>query len=529
MLLREVFWGQGVNNTKKLVAIETDLQQLEIQHIYVTEEQAFDSSADFHAYKDQLFDVWREGGELSFPPAVERSQWDISTQLSYPEKLPMPEQASKKESLAKKMQRNLLHAYSEAYKADVKVGLMGFRDKIMGLTTYKQEEREFSETFDKLIRAGMDAFEENEAKGEWNSECLSKADAKELRDILGEIREKLNSLRTHLWEQNFHEISEKIREFKEKLGEEGANWKNLREEAFDLKNELIDLELGREQKDGLMTHLKGLIQQIADHQQAERAALESNSSLNFGRLNAALEEVAGQIPQATFFQPLRESLKKVQTEIFGGGFTKEHRSELMDKLDLLFKEIAAKQDKDKAELDKYSTQNFEQISERLVVGKKLAQFNDDFQETREMLKLIQQDITEAKLSRDHRESLRKELDEAFKTLNQRADRFYQDRKIAYEKRQKENERLRIRKRQEWEFRIKEKIQRADKNIRQLEKQIQSDQNFVERLQEKWEDTGDEKLKGQIARVQTQIEERQAQILVHQREVVELEEKLKQAD
>lgn len=528
MLLREVFWGQGVNNTKKLVAIETDLQQPEIQHIYVADEQTFNSPADFQTYKDQLFDVWREGGEHSFPPSVERTKWDICAQFAYPESLPMPEHEGKKESLTKKMQRNLLHAYSEAYKADVKVGLMGFRDKIMGLTEYKPEEREFSETFDKLIRAGMDAFEENEAKGEWNSECLSKADAKELRDILGEIREKLNSLRTSLWESNFHDISEKVREFKEKFADT-PNWKNLREEAFELKNEIIDLELSREQKDGLMTHVKDLIQQIADRQQAERAALESNSSLNFGRLNGILEEVAGQIPAASFFQPLRESLKKVQTEIFGGGFTKEHRSELLDKLDVLFKEIAAKQDKDKAELDKFSTQNFEQIGERLLVGKKLAQFNDDFQETREMLKLIQQDIAEAKLTREHRETLRKELDEAFKTLNHRADRFYQDRKLAYEKRQKENEQLRIRKRQEWEFRMKEKIQRADKNIRQLEKQIQSDQNFVERLQEKWEDTGDEKLKGQIARVQTQIEERQAQILVHQREVVELEEKLKQAD
>ena len=157
----------------------------------------------------------------------------------------------------------------------------------------------------------------------------------------------------------------------------------------------------------------------------------------------------------------------------------------------------------------------------------MAQFSDDFQEVRDYLKDIQNDVRDLTLSREHREELRNEIREAFDKVNARADKYYHDKRFSWEKKQKEMEDMRNKKRQDWEFRMKEKMVRLEGTAKNMERAIQNDVDFAEGLRERLEGDSNASLSEKLANVERQIKERQARVEEIQSEVREIEAKLKQ--
>lgn len=523
-MLREVFWGIDVNHQKLLVAIESNLQQPEIQQVYVFRSEHFENTDAFYQLKNQLYDRWRNGESMDLPSTAQRITWDFSKSAAYPKEVPSPEIEDKKEAIVRKILKYILQQYSKSYQEEIRVGLLGFKQKIANATVWKAEDRAFLDNFDKLIRAGQDIYANNETKLEIENECLTGGDAKELRDILREIRERLETLRTELWESNSNAAYEQVRELKEKCAAT-KEWREAREDAFQVKNEILEKELSRPQKDELMTEIKNIIQELSDRQAQEKAGFEKEAAENHERLAAALAVLEPQTLTTEEFQPVREALKKLQFELREVKLTKIQRNELFDRLDVAFKTLGERQNKDREHFLESSEHNFTTLSERLDIGKRLAQFNEDFQETRDFLKSIQADISGSALLREQRENLRTGLNEAFEVLNKRADKYYQDKKFGYEKRMKEMDTMREKKREEWIFRIKEKIMRVEQNIKNSERSLESDRNYLQSQQEKWEDSQDARIKTNIDRIAKQIEEKENRIADMRREIAEMEEKL----
>ncbi len=524
-MTRDVFWGKDASNNKVLIAIASDSAKPEIQMVQVFRPDDFDESG-FLDLKNNLFDIWREGGEIDLPKA-NSLKWNIKTHPEYPEDLAKPEKEDKAESLVRKIRRNVFQVYSSQYKQEIEEGLKGFENKISGLKEWNKEDRFFLQNYETIIREAGNLYNEVEKSGKWeDNEWLTPADSYSLRQATKTLYQKLDALYLQSVTSNYQQMQIKMAIFLEKA-QSALPAREIREAAHEFKNEIRETELTRQQKDDLFQAINDAVDGINRKQEEERAVLEKVSEMNFEDYESRMKEFAVQVETATFFQEVREGLKQIQREIRDAKLLHPQRKSLLDSLDVLFSALSTRQEEEKKNLNTISDAQFLLLSERLDIGKRLAAFNDDFQETREYLKILQHDIFEARLTREHRETLKTGLNEAFEKVNGRADKLFAERKRLYEKKGIEMENLKLRKRQEWEFRMKEKIIYTEKNIKNLQLSIENDEFYLQQQEEKWEDSKDSRFQKNIARIKTQMEERRERTEVLRKEITALEEKLKE--
>ncbi|MBX7240296.1 MAG: hypothetical protein K1X92_01010 [Bacteroidia bacterium] len=524
-MIRDVFWGKDAGNNKVLVTVVSDSVKPEIQVVNVFRPDDLEESV-FMKLKNDLFDIWRDGGEIDFPKGSSL-KWNIKTNPHYPEDLPKPEKEDKAESLVRKIRRNILQVYSAGFRDEVQQLLNGFEKKITGLNEWNKEDRLFLQNYETVIRGAGELYNQIERTGKWeDNEWLTPSDSYSLRQIIKTLYQTLDALHLKSVTNNYQKMQINLEKFLQKV-QSAIPAREIKEAAHELKNEIRETELTRQQKDELFQTINDAVDGINRKQEEERAVLEKVSEMNFEDYESRLKELAVEVEQATFFQEVRESLKQIQREIRDAKLLPPQRKSLMDSLDELFSALSDRQSDEKKNLSSISEAQFPVLSERLDIGKRLAAYNDDFQETREYLKTLQNDVFEARLTREHREALKTGLNEAFEKVNGRADKLFAERKRLHEKKGMEMENLRLKKRQEWEFRMKEKIIYTEKNIKNLQNAIENDEFYLQQQEEKWADSKEERIEKNIARIKSQIIERQNKIEEYRKEVAAIEEKLKE--
>ncbi len=525
--MRDAFWAIDANNEKYLAAITLGKYTTTAHEIVFFGEKDF-SEEDFHAFKNRIFDEWKNGNPLTWILPNKTVKWDMEKQAEYPADAPQPEKEDKKESLLHKGRKYILANLSQKNLDEMIDGVKAFGQKAMALTAWNKEDFEFTKKYEESVRTLVDKFRDNEQNNRFASDCLSPADAQNIRNILREVMAHLDSLKSKLSEVNYERLKTDI-DKGEDLAQTSTLWKETRDALVATKNDLRDSEMLRVQKDELWTKINRALDILSQRQNAEKSAYEEEAVGNHAHFVTLFAEMQTTVNETTTFQPVRENLKKIQLELREAKLTRDQRNELFDSLDALFKTLGERQSVERESFLAESTEHFTDISDRLEVGKKLAQFDEDFNMARGYLIELQKDLGAARLSREQREGLRAQLNEAFATVNKRADKFYADRRFQHEKRTKEIEDLRVQKRQEWEFRMKEKIIRLEKITTGLDKSIEADTNYLTSLQEKYEDTGEERFLKSIAAAKTQLAEKQARVEDIRKEVAEIEEKLASAN
>lgn len=525
--MRDAFWAIDANNDKYLAAITLGKHATAVHEIVFFSEKDF-SEDEFHAFKNRIFDEWKNGNPLTWITPNKTVKWDMEKNADYPADAPVPEKEEKKESLLHKGKKYILATLSKKNLDEMIDGLTAFSQKVMGLTAWNREDYEFAKKYEDAVRALVDKYRDNEQNNRFAAECLSPADAHNIRSILRDVMTHLDSLKSKLSEVNYERLKTEI-DKAEELAQSSVQWKETREALVAIKNDLRDSEVLRVQKDELWTKINRALDILSQRQNAEKNAYEQEAIVNHAHYKSLLEEMQTPVNETTNFQPVRDQLKKIQVELRESKLTRDQRNELFDGIDVLFKTLGERQSLERESFLAESSEHFTAITERLEVGKKLAQFDEDFNVTRGYLIELQKDLGAARLSREQREALRTQLNEAFATVNKRADKFYADRRFQNEKRTKEMEDLRLQKRQEWEFRMKEKIIRLEKIATGLDKSIEADNNYVSSMQEKYEDTGEERFLKSIENSQKQLAEKQARVEDIRKEVAEIEEKLRTAN
>lgn len=522
---RDVFLATNENQSNCVVAIEFGKPETTKQTLYVFQEGNF-AEGEFKPFKDELFDKWREGTEVNFPNHHTKIEWDIEKDLQYSKEFPAPQKEDKSENLSRKARRIALMTFSKEFKSNLLEGISGFQQKLASLSRWNKEDHEFALSYDSLVKSSLEFFRESENGHTFESECLSPQDATEVRQVLSVIFDRLNELKAIVSNENYTELSLQVAECSA-LVETTMEWRETREQCLNLRAELRESVLTKAQKDELFDKLNKALDLLSSRQSAEKQIFEAEAEKNHGNYDASIEECLEEAESTTEFQNTREKFKKIQLELREIKLTKDQRNELFDKLDKAFKILSQRQAAEREVFDRDSVVNYAALKERTETAKRLAQFSDDYQEVRDYLKDIQNDVRDLTLSREQREELRNEIREAFDKVNLRADRYYNDKRHSWEKKQKEMDDMRTKKRQDWEFRMKEKMVRLESTAKNLERAIQNDLDFAEGLKERLEDDSNASLAEKLANVERQIKERQGRVEEIRGEVREIEAKLAQ--
>lgn len=522
---RDVFLATNETQSNQVVAIEFGKPETTKQTLYVFQEVNF-AEGEFKPFKDELFDKWREGSELVFPAHHTQIEWDIEQNLQYPTHFPTPQREDKADNLSRKARRIALMTFSKEFKANLLEGISGFQQKLASLSHWNKEDHEFALSYDSLVKSSLEFFRESENGHTFESECLSPQDATEVRQVLSVIFDRLNELKALVSNENYTALSLQVAECAD-LVTHTTDWRDTREKCLNLRAELRESVLTKTQKDDLFDKLNKALDVLSGRQMAEKQQFEAEAEQNHIAYNASIDECLEMAESTTEFQETREKFKKIQLELREIKLTKDQRNELFDKLDKAFKVLSQRQAAEREVFDRDSVVNYAALTERVGTAKRLAQYSDDFQEVRDYLKDIQNDVRDLTLSREHREELRNIIREAFDTVNLRADKYYSDKRHSWEKKQKEMDDMRTKKRQDWEFRMKEKMVRLESTAKNLERAIQNDIDFAEGLKERLEGDANASLSEKLANVERQIQERNARIEEIRAEVREIEAKLAQ--
>ncbi len=524
-MIREVFWGKNASNQKLLMAVSSSGSKPEILEVVVFLPESMEEEA-FLKIKNDLFDKWRNGEEVTFPKK-ETIRWDFKEKSEYPETIPKPDPLDKAESIVRKIRKNIFQYYSTAYRTDIQHGLEGFDKKISSLREWNKENQLFLQNFETIIREAQDLFSKMEKGGKWeDTEWLTNQDAYELRQVLKEIQAKLEALFQQTTNTNYHKIQIQLQDFVVR-SRSGMSSREIKENAHLLKDEIREQELSRQHRDDLFQQINTIVDSATQKQAEERGVLEKVSAMNYEDIEARINELVEAVNITTSFQEIREILKLLRAEIRDSSLLHGQRRTLNDKLDSLFLTLSDRQTEDKKNLGLISETNYNTLLERLDIGKRLAAFNEHFQETREYLKSLQQEVFDTRLTREHRDLLKIGLNEAFEKVNSRADKVFAERKKMYEKKGAEMEALKRKKRQEWEFRMKEKIIYMEKNIKSLQITLEKDTYLLEQQTDRWEETKEEQYHKNITTIQAQIAEKSLKISDLKREIEIIEQKLKE--
>lgn len=164
------------------------------------------------------------------------------------------------------------------------------------------------------------------AQTEWHFVVLSSKLSEAYRAEIKELEEKLSSLKDY-----DKEIWSNLKNFWEKVQQQMRDRTLLREHADEIKA----------RTNAAFDALKNLRTKMDDE-------FRESSKDNMQRFSDAIEDVEKRIKENTHLNKIFDELKRLQKDLRGTTFTKEHRNKLWQRIDNAFKEVKEKRFGDRA-------------------------------------------------------------------------------------------------------------------------------------------------------------------------------------
>lgn len=519
-MFREVYWAKGMELHDTLVAL-SDTQTEGVMMFHVFEKQLHDTN-QWENTKNLLFDNWKKGqAEISLPQADKKIEWKVIKSVQFPSQAPKPEDSERMTSIENKVLIHVLKKNSHVFKEELLTLFLGYQAKVEKQAKWTSEDEVFVKLQNDLLGSSLDLYRAAEAEKRIESEVLSPADRHQLVELLREIEARLKQLKAQMYTYNYEVWFPKIEALVSEVSEM-TDMRAAKDLLIEAKSELREVELARNQKDDLYLRLNKKLDEISDSIQQERKQFLEISAQQYAHFAQIIEGFKAKVAETTQFHDVREEMKEVSQQLREARMEKEKRSELLDTFSILFNTLSSRQTAEKAAFEEVSAHNYEDLSERMVTAKKLASFGDDYKEVREFLKSLQTDIFESKLTREQKDTLKTQINEAFLTIKTREEKYYNEKRKLYEMRQQEADKLRVKKREEWVFRMKEKIIYLEKSIASAQKQKEKELDFLESLKEA---DGSAHNEAKIARINDKIQELEGRIQQFSLEIAEIEQKL----
>jgi hypothetical protein len=164
------------------------------------------------------------------------------------------------------------------------------------------------------------------AQTEWHFVVLSSKLSEAYRNELKELEEKLASLKDY----------------------DKELWANLKTFWGKVQNQMRDRTLLREHADEIKARTNKAFDALKTLRSKMDDEFRDHSKENMQRFTEALEDVEKRIKENTHLNKIFEELKRIQKDLRGMAFTKEHRNKLWQRIDNAFKEVKEKRFGDSA-------------------------------------------------------------------------------------------------------------------------------------------------------------------------------------
>lgn len=231
--------------------------------------------------------------------------------------------------------------------------------------------------------------------------------------------------------ENFFSLKEKLEKIKDTAST--VNFRDKKNELFQLKSASHTVGLTYEQKGEILSLFDECFEIVNELLEKDRSEFENESYKNQQILTPKVEEalINAKYAEGDDINPAWDFCIKVQQEFKGIKLIKEARETLYSQLQEAFDILKEKRDKKKiiSEEEKVAFEitakdNVDTVEAMIKEAEDLAQNSENFKETFEQLKNIQQGFKEYKLIHEDREALYMRLQNAFEIIKKRQEDFF---------------------------------------------------------------------------------------------------------
>ena len=249
---------------------------------------------------------------------------------------------------------------------------------------------------------------------------------------------------------------------------------STREDLKKLQVESWGLRLKKEHRAELHERFNHLFETLSNRYEALKFQFENESNANKDELALRVEEVEKFVASSTDLKATKEQLKAMQKQLQEMKLTPVHRQELWNLIDKAFKEVNKKMDEAFGEERKLAEENFARLKPQVEAVVEAVNNNQMFKEAREKMKagfdLIKD--KDLKILPRQRQELWKMLEAANQNLNERADKFFANRKTEREQKEKE-----------WLGRQQDRMVKMEKLVKHLQQENVDDRSNLGNMED----------------------------------------------
>ncbi len=321
-----------------------------------------------------------------------------------------------------------LEKNSAANYADIKTKCEAALNGIKENKTFKETREALSEIQNLLNDKDLKREQRNELY-ELVHACYAEIDKR--REEEQEEYEKTTSA-------NYEAVKPKLEAFQQTIAN-SENVQETREALKKLQAETWETRLKKEHRSEVHDTFNKLFEALSQRYEALKFQFENESNANKDELALRVEEVEKFVASSTDLKATKEQLKAMQKQLNEMKLTPYHRQELWNLIDKAFKEVNKKMDEAFGDERKVAEENYAKIKPQVEAAVEAVKSEKMFKEAREKMKagfdLIKD--KELKLMPRQRQELWKMLEQTNIELNEKADKFFANRKVEREQKEKE--------------------------------------------------------------------------------------------
>ena len=343
--------------------------------------------------------------------------------------------------------------------ADFAAKLAATQELLKGATNFKEVREQL-----KTIQADL------------NDKTFKREKRNELYEIVHNCYAEMDKRREEEQEEYEKTTTANFEEFKTKLESEKDLCKSTldvnqqRESLKKLQIQSWEVKFKKEHRQAIHEFFNELFELVSQRYEELKFQLETESNTNKDQLALKVEEVERFVNSSVDLKTTREQLKLMQKELNEMKLTPAHRQELWQLIDKAFKVLNEKMDEALSGERKLSDEQYAAF--KPLVEKALAEVAEsvNFKDSREKLKHLQNQFKDLKIVHKKRQELWNLLDKGFKDLNERADKYFDQRRQEQVSRNKE-----------WKMRVEQKVTRMDFAMKALKQENLDAQGYLGKL------------------------------------------------
>ncbi len=241
-------------------------------------------------------------------------------------------------------------------------------------------------------------------------------------DILWERQQKWRESAQAERERNYELLRKELEEL-DKLVRTTHDFRNTRMELIKFQDKTKTLPLESSKRSELIAELNNLFNILRARQSEWAAAMELERQRNYEQMKKEVEDCVELAQKTRYFKEAREHFNRIRERLRELPMTREHKDELFSKLREAYAILGERQAEYRRELEKEFNENYQRLSEMVSKGLEMAQTSPSFNEARDYLRQVRDELRNTRMRRDQKDELFDRLRAAFDILWERQKRW----------------------------------------------------------------------------------------------------------